>query len=133
MGNFFNIGNYGDQSGGLSLALTTSAFGRGPAEFDAVSKAAKRGGWWEKQKGRVGMPKGGINRFLDPFGINERIFGAPKSPPKPANPPVRGSAGVQKSAREQRLRAQRGRRTVFTSPRGLTDDAPVARKELLGG
>ena len=65
------------------------------------------------------------------------LFGgaAPAAPTPAPLPPTRSDADVQSAAleaRQRRARATGRAETISTSPQGVTEDAPVASKKLLG-
>jgi len=68
------------------------------------------------------------------------MFGSPSIPdpaptPPPPEPPTEADEEVQRARdleRRQALLAAGRRSTILTGGRGLTDDASVARKTLLG-
>lgn len=65
------------------------------------------------------------------------LFGgpAPAAPAPPPPPPTRSDAEVRQAALDQRLRraAAVGRsETIKTSPSGVTEDAQIVTKTLLG-
>lgn len=65
------------------------------------------------------------------------LFGgaAPAAPTPAPLPPTRSDAEVQSAAlaaRQRRAQAVGRSETISTSPQGLTEDAPVASKKLLG-
>ncbi len=65
------------------------------------------------------------------------LFSSPSvpTPPPPPEPPEKSDVDVQEAALQERLRRarQRGRAAnILTGNQGVTGDAPVARKTLLG-
>lgn len=63
------------------------------------------------------------------------LFGGSKSP-APAPPPSRDDTQVKAAAEAERKRllAKKGRKsTIKTGGQGVTDEAPAAKKKLLGG
>lgn len=78
-----------------------------------------------------------LTRFMDPFGINQQIFGGQQAAPATTvqQPRVQGAQQLQPAVAPQKKKRRRalGATTIMTSAQGDTVAAPVARKQLLGG